>query len=214
MMLIGMYDSPFVRPVAISMKVLGIAFEHANWSVGRDLERIREFNPLGRVPTLVLDDGTSLIETFAILDHLDELVGPERALLPAAGNARRDAMQIVAITNGALEKAREQINERIWRPADKRHPPWVERCRAQMHGALTELERRCAARGVGNWLVDGRMTRADIMLACAFTFLPESVGLTGKEAAPYPSARALAERCEALPEFESTRLAWSAPLTG
>jgi glutathione S-transferase len=213
MMLIGMYDSPFVRPVAISMKVLGIPFEHADWSVGRDFERICEFNPLGRVPTLVLDDGTSLVETFAILDHLDELVGPERALLPAAGKARRDAMQIVAIANGALEKARDQINERIWRPADKRHPPWVERCRAQMHGALTELERRCAARGAGNWLVDGRMTRADIMLACAFTFLPEAVGLTGKEAVPYASARALAERCEALPEFKSTRLAWSAPLT-
>lgn len=122
-------------------------------------------------------------------------------------------MQIVAITNGALEKARDQINERIWRPAEKRHEPWVERCRGQMHGALAELERRCAARGAGNWLVDGRMTRADLMLACAFSFLPQSVGLTAKESALYPAVHALTERCEALPEFKSTFVAWSAPGT-
>lgn len=213
MLLIGMYDSPFVRPVAISMKLLGIPFEHANWSVGKDFDRIREFNPLGRVPALVLDDGTSLVETWTMLDYFDECVGPERALLPARGNARRDAMQIVAITNGALEKARDQLNERLWRPAEKRHEPWVERCRGQMHGALAELERRCAARGTGNWLVDGRMTRADLMLACAFSFLPQSVGLTAKEAALYPAVQALTERCEALPEFKSTFVAWSAPGT-
>ena len=82
MMLIGMFDSPFVRPVAISMKMLDIPFEHANWSVGKDFERIRDYNPLGRVPTLVLDDGEALIETSAMLDYLDERSGPERALLP------------------------------------------------------------------------------------------------------------------------------------
>ena len=56
MLLIGMFDSPFVRRVAISMKLLGLSFEHANWSVGKDFDRIRQYNPLGRVPTLVLDD--------------------------------------------------------------------------------------------------------------------------------------------------------------
>ena len=76
MMLIGMFDSPFVRPVAISMKLLDIPFEHADWSVGKDFERIRRYNPLGRVPTLVLDDGEALMETSAILDYLDERVGP------------------------------------------------------------------------------------------------------------------------------------------
>jgi glutathione S-transferase len=53
MLLIGMFDSPFVRRVAISMKLLEIPFEHANWSIGRDFESIREYNPLGRVPTLL-----------------------------------------------------------------------------------------------------------------------------------------------------------------
>jgi glutathione S-transferase len=209
-LLIGMFDSPFVRPVAVSLKLLGIPFEHANWSVGKDYERIREFNPLVRVPTLVLDDGTALMECAAILDHLDDGVGPSRALLPDSGRERRDALQIAAIAMGAAEKGREQVYERVFRPADKRHEPWLARCRAQMHGGLAELDARCASRGAGRWLVDEKITRADVMLGCAFTFLTESVGLTETEA-PYAALRALVARCEALPEFAATRVAWSAP---
>jgi len=62
MILIGMFDSPFVRRVAVSMHLLDLPFEHRNWSVGKDFDQIRRYNPLGRVPTLVLDDGESLIE--------------------------------------------------------------------------------------------------------------------------------------------------------
>ncbi len=210
MLLIGMFDSPFVRPVAISMKLLGIPFEHANWSVGKDFERIREFNPLVRVPTLVLDDGSPLVDSFAILDYLDERAGEARALLPQSGPERQAVLQIAAIATGAAEKGREQAYERVFRPADKRHPPWIERCSAQMHGGLGELNRICAKCGNGRWLVTDRISRAEIVLTSAFTFLTESVGLT-EEAAPYPALRALVARCEALPEFQSTRLAWAAP---
>ena len=102
--LIGMFDSPFVRRVAVSMRLLGLPFEHRDWSVGRDFERIRAFNPLGRVPTLVLDSGEALLESAAILDYLDERAGAERALLPAAGVARRTALRLMAIATGAAEK--------------------------------------------------------------------------------------------------------------
>src|SRR6202167_3570559 len=96
MILIGMFDSPFVRRVAVSMNLLEIPFEHRNWSVGKDFELIRQFNPLGRVPALVLADGESLIDSAAILDFLDDSVGPERALLPRPGKERRDALRVVA----------------------------------------------------------------------------------------------------------------------
>ena len=85
MLLIGMFDSPFVRRVAVSLKRLDIGFEHANWSVGRDFDRIRAYNPLGRVPTLVLDDGEALIESSAILDYIDELAGPSARCCRASG---------------------------------------------------------------------------------------------------------------------------------
>ncbi|HEY1075478.1 MAG TPA: glutathione S-transferase family protein [Fontimonas sp.] len=105
MILIGMFDSPFVRRVAVSMKLLGLDFEHRNWSVGKDQAEIRRYNPLGRVPTLVLDDGEALAESFAILDFLDQSVGPARALLPASGRERRDALQLMALASGAAERA-------------------------------------------------------------------------------------------------------------
>src|SRR5687768_12235354 len=123
MLLIGMFDSPFVRRVAITMRLLEIPFEHANWSVGRDFSRIREYNPLGRVPTLVTDDDERLMESAAILDYLDELVGPQRALLPRSGSERREALNLMAMATGAAEKGVLQLYERAFRPEEKRHQP-------------------------------------------------------------------------------------------
>jgi glutathione S-transferase len=210
MLLIGMYDSPFVRRVAISLKLCDIAYEHGDWSVGADFERIRQYNPLVRVPTLVLDDGEVLMESQALLDYLDELVGPQRALLPRVGRERRTALKLMAAAMGAAEKAREQVYERAFRPPEKRHEPWLARCRTQMHGALAELERYAAARGAGRWLVGERMTQADITLVCAFTFLSEALSLS-PNSAPYPALGSLAARCEALPEFQSTKLEFFVP---
>lgn len=212
MLLIGMFDSLFVRRVAVSMKVLDIHFEHANWSVGKDFDRIRQYSALGRVPALVLDDGEVLVESAAILDYLDQRVGPERALLPAAGEARRHALQAVSLAIGAAEKGRDALYEWIMRPADKRHQPWAERCRGQMHGALRELEARYATRGLGHFLHGERLAQADITTTCVLTFLSESVGL-GAEGAQYPCLATLTDRCESLPAFKETRSPWFAPQT-
>ncbi len=84
MILIGQYDSPFVRRVAIALHVYGIGYEHRPWSTFGEADKIAPYNPLRRVPTLVLDDGETLIESGAILDYLDECVGPARAMIAAA----------------------------------------------------------------------------------------------------------------------------------
>src|ERR1700678_4354176 len=157
-----MFDSPFVRRVAISMQWLDIGYEHADWSVGRDFDRIRQHNPLGRVPTLVLDDGEVLAESAAILDYLDDRVGPARALLPAGGRERREALKLAALAMGAADKGRDQIYERAFRPSDKRHQPWVERCRTQMHGGLGAIERHCERLGANTWLIGDTLSQADI----------------------------------------------------
>jgi glutathione S-transferase len=206
MLLIGMFDSPFVRRVAVSLKLLGFEFEHANWSVGKDHTQIRRYSPLGRVPTLVLEDGEVLTESAAILDHLDSVVGPQRALVPANGAARRQVLQLMALAIGAAEKGRDQIYERIVRPSEKRHEPWEERCRSQMHGAFGEIE-RWQARRPGRWLVGEHLTQADITLTCAWACMRDALSL---EQGPYPSLTALAERCEALPEFVATHMPWFA----
>ena len=87
MILIGQYDSPFVRRVAIAMRLYGMAFEHRPWSTFGDAQRIAAFNPLRRVPTLVLDEGDVLVDSVSILDHLDEVAGPAKALIANRGRS-------------------------------------------------------------------------------------------------------------------------------
>jgi glutathione S-transferase len=209
MILIGMFDSPFVRRVAVSMKILQVPFEHRNWSVGKDFELIRQFNPLGRVPALVQPDGDTLIESATILDFLDENAGPERALLPRSGEPRREALRIIAIAVGGAEKGVLQVYETAFRPPEKRYRPWVERCHTQTHAALAELDRLCQVRG-GEWLIGNRITQADITATCAYTFLSDALNIN-RDAVMYPALNAVAARCEALPEFRSVKAAWFAP---
>src|SRR5215475_3997948 len=105
MFLIGQYDSPFVRRTAIAMRLYGIAFEHKPWSTFGDADKIAPYNPLRRVPTLVLDGGEALIDSVAILDYLDELVGPEKAMIAAKGAERRRHLRIIALSTGLGDKS-------------------------------------------------------------------------------------------------------------
>jgi glutathione S-transferase len=210
MLLIGMFDSPFVRRVAVSMKLLEVPFEHANWSVGKDFDRIREYNPLGRVPTLVTDDGFRLMESAAILDYLDERAGPERALLPRSGPERRAALNLMAMATGAAEKGVMQLYERVFRPEERRHAPWVERCHVQMSASLAALDRAVGERGVSQWLVGKRITQADITAVCAFTFLNDALRVAA-DRVMFASLATLAARCESLPAFQDTRMKFQAP---
>ncbi|MBC7973376.1 MAG: glutathione S-transferase family protein, partial [Myxococcales bacterium] len=139
MILVGQYDSPYVRRVAISLHLLELPFTRNPISVFGDADAMREINPLGRIPSLVLEDGEVLIDSAAILDYLDEQVGPARALLPVSGEPRRHALQIIAIATGAIDKAGAIAYERMLRPLDKQHAPWLERCAVQLASALAAL---------------------------------------------------------------------------
>src|SRR5215831_5707533 len=125
MILVGQYDSPYVRRVAVSLKLLGFAYRHDTRSVFGDFDSTRQTNPVGRIPSLVLDDGEVLIDSAAILDWLDDTVGPKHALLPQAGPARRRALRLVALSTGAIDKAAASAYERIIRPAARRWPEWI-----------------------------------------------------------------------------------------
>ena len=207
MKLIGMLDSPFVRRVAVSLALLELPYEHADWSVGRDFERIRAVSPLGRVPVLVLPDGEALIDSAVILDYLDDLVGPSRALLPPTGAARRHAQFLMAYAIGAADKGREQIYENAWRPPERRHGPWLARVAEQMHGALGVLEALSAS--AGRFLVEDRLTQAEITLACAFTFLADTV--LQEAAGAYPALAARVAALEAGPAFKATHRPFFTP---
>jgi glutathione S-transferase len=201
MILIGQYDSPFVRRVGIALTLYGLPFEHRPWSTFSDAEKIRAYNPLVRVPTLVLDDGAVLIDSHIILDYLDSLVPAGRAMFPASEPARHRALAVAALATGLADKAVSLFYERaLHREVSE---VWVGRCRAQMAAALAALEADRAGRA-GPWWFGERIGHADIAVAAALRFIaeahPEAVSLAG-----YPALAAHASRLEALPAFQQIR---------
>ena len=196
MILIGQYDSPFVRRVAIAMRLYGMAYEHRPWSVFGDADKLAAYNPLRRVPTLVLDDGVALVESGAILDWLDEQAGPGRALIAASGVARRDALRICALASGLADKAVSLVYERVVH--DRATPAWVERCRAQVGGVLDVLEADRAGRAP--WWFGDRLGHADIIVGTVLRFVGEAHPDVF-DAARWPALAAHSQACEALPDF-------------
>src|SRR5213593_699463 len=190
MILIGQYDSPFVRRVAIAMRFYGIAFEHKPWSTFGDADKIAPYNPLRRVPTLVLDDGEALIESTMILDYLDDLVGPDKAMIARSGDARRRHLRIAALAMGLGDKGVSLLYERVL---------WIERCKSQISGVLAVLEKERAAVKTPYWFGEN-IGHADIAVACVLRFTGEAHPALFD--ARYPALRAHAERCEALPPFQ------------
>ena len=197
MFLIGQYDSPFVRRVAIVLRFYGMAFEHRPWSTFGDADKIAPHNPLRRVPTLVLDSGEALIESTAILDYLDELVGPEKAMMAERGDLRRRQLRICALGSGLADKAVSLIYERVLRKDQLKL--WVERCEAQIGGVLDLLEQERAGVATPFWF-GTRIGHADIMVACALRFTGEAHPAL-LSAARHPALTAHAAQCEALPPF-------------
>jgi glutathione S-transferase len=197
MILIGQYDSPFVRRVGIALVLYGLPFEHRPWSTFADAEKIRPYNPLTRVPTLVLDDGEVLADSHLILDYLDSLVPPERALFPAAEPARRRALRVAGLGTSLADKAVSLFYEK--RLHAEMSEAWAGRCRAQIAGALAVLESDRAARP-GPWWFGDRLGHADIAVACALRFVAEAHPDLAPPAA-HPALAAHAAKAEALPAF-------------
>ena len=198
MFLIGQYDSPFVRRTAIALRLYGIPFEHKPWSTFGDAETIAPYNPLRRVPTLVLDDGEALIESTAILDYLDELVGPEKAMIARSGPERRKQLRICALATGLGDKAVSLVYERALRKEQSKL--WIERCEAQIGGVLAVLEKEHAAVRTP-YLYGERIGHSDIAVACVLRYTSEAHPQLF-DASRYGALAAHAARCEALPSFQ------------
>jgi glutathione S-transferase len=206
MILIGQFDSPFVRRVGIALQLYGFGYEHRPWSVWADADAIAPFNPLRRVPILVLDDGEALIESGAILDALDDLVGPTRALTPPTPDARRSARQVAALATGMADKAVALLYEHVLRAETGRSPAWVARCQSQIVATLGTLERAYVGRRAEPYWGGDAVGHADIAVACAVRFLREAhPDLTATLAAPTPLVDRLCAACEALPAFQAVQ---------
>ena len=199
MILIGQYDSPFVRRVGVALSLYQLPFEHRPWSTFADADKIRPYNPLVRVPTLVLDSDEVLIESHHIIDHLDSLVSVDRRMYPAAEPVRHQALKIAALATGLADKAVILFYEN--RLHSHVSQIWVDRCRSQINAAIAALE--SARRGAtSNYWFGNRIGHSDIAVACAIRFVVEAhPGLVSPN--DFPLLAADAARLEALPVFQS-----------
>ena len=197
MILIGQYDSPFVRRVGIALRLYGMGFEHRPWSVFGQAAEIAALNPLMRVPTLVLDDGFVLTDSHMMLDHLDGLAAVP--LFPRAGPERMRALKVAALGTGLAEKAVALFYERRLHAVTA--ADWEARLARQMGQVLAALEEECPE---GWWF--GTLGHADVAVACALRFAAEAHGI----ALP-PRLAAFSARAEALPVFQEIAQPFVAP---
>ncbi|NRQ13229.1 glutathione S-transferase family protein [Ensifer sesbaniae] len=199
MILIGQYDSPFVRRVGIALSLYGIAFEHRPWSSFGNADELRAYNPLTRVPTLVLDDGLALTDSHIILDYLDSLVSDEEALFPRYEPERHRALRIAALATGLGDKAVSLFYEK--RLHGEVSAVWVDRCRRQIEETLGVLEASRAQSQSEYWFSQ-RIGHADIAVAAVLRFLRD-VHSDLVATSRYPHLHAHAEKLEALPVFQT-----------
>jgi glutathione S-transferase len=201
--LVGLWDSPFVRRVAVTMRLYGIRFEPAFYSVYRHAEQMRAINPLLTAPSLMLPDGEVLIDSAAIIDYLDELHGRKNALTPPDGIARRQVLNVVAQASVACEKVGQLYRELDWRPADLRYSTAIDRFRSQIAESMRLLDQRLD----GEWYVGTQMTQADIAAAIMYRFVQYyTAALNCLPPQPLAKLAGLSQRCELLDAFRLTPL--------
>jgi glutathione S-transferase len=200
MQLIGMLDSPYVRRVAISLKVLGIDFGLEQVSVFRHFDRFAGINPVVKAPTLVTDDGVVLMESTLILEHIAEIA--PRRLMPADRAGHEQALRQVGLALAACEKTVSIIYECNQRPAEKQHQPWLDRISGQLLAAYRALEREASP----DWFTGEELMQPQITTAVAWRFTQHMVS----EIVPaddFPKLAVLSARAEKLEPFRETRFA-------
>ncbi len=199
MRLIGMLDSPFVRRVAVALQLLEIPFEHDPLSVFSTFEQFGRINPVVKAPSFVCDDGTVLMDSALIIEHLEAVAG--RRLWPEALAERTRALRVTGLALAACEKVMQIVYEHHLRPADKLHAPWLERVTGQMMAALTGLDAEIARHPPA--ATQAAMTQDGLCAAIAWRFMQIKLEVPVPDAT-CPALAAHSARCEALPAFRST----------
>lgn len=148
MKLIGMMDSPYVRRVAVSLALYGVEFESLPLSVFSGFDEFSRINPVVKAPTVVLDNGTQLMDSTLLLHYFETTNPAGRRLLPAHPEALARDLHLLGVILAACEKAVQHVYEHRLRPEEKQHQPWIARVTGQLLAACREWDARLADRAV------------------------------------------------------------------
>ncbi|WP_421695867.1 glutathione S-transferase family protein [Aestuariivirga sp.] len=200
MILVGQFDSPFVRRVAVTLHHYHMPYSRNPISVFRNVDEVQKINPLVRVPSLILETGETLIDSSAIIDHLDEMAGPARALTPPHGPERRKVLQAIVLALGTADKCVALFFERLFHIDKHINRDFEKRMMQQIAAALAKLEHECGA----PWFHDNKFTQADITTGCLVGYMKMRV----PDVFPvdkFPKLHALALHCETKEDFVKAR---------
>ena len=198
MRLIGMLDSPYVRRVAVSLKLMGLEFELNQVSVFRGFDEFKAINPVVKAPTLVTEDGVVLMDSGLILDYAERLAGASCSLMPMGGREYAEALRVVGLALAACEKTVQIVYERNLRPSEKQHQPWLDRVQGQLLTAYEEVETAAAQQAA--WFGGTKLMQPDITVAVGWRFAQHSVPEV-VSAADFPRLAAHSARAETLSAF-------------
>jgi glutathione S-transferase len=192
--------SPYARKVRIALLEKGIPFELMTEVPWHGSTATPAYNPLEKLPVLVLPDGSGVYESRFILEWL-EVMHPTPPLLPADPRLALAARQVEVIADGICDAVVLLFFERMRGPAQASEP-WMARQRRKVEGGLRTLAQRAEAAGTG-WLVGDSFGLAEIAAGAALGYLK----LRFSEldwAAQYPALAALSAKLEARPAFQAT----------
>lgn len=198
MQLIMSPTSPYARKVRVVLLEKSLPFESVVDIPWNPDTQVPDFNPLGKVPVLHLQDGTVLYDSRVIVQFLEQQ-HPQPALLPQ-GMARIRALRIEALADGIIDAAVAIFLERKRTPA-MQDAAWIARQEHKVGRGLLAAESELSLHG---WCVDGGFGLADIALGCALGYIDLRLGLSWREA--HPRVANLLERLNQRPAFAETAL--------
>ncbi|MFZ5690355.1 MAG: glutathione S-transferase family protein [Pseudomonadota bacterium] len=192
--------SPFGRKVKIAAAVLGLIdrIDIVPADTNDAADELRTQNPLGKIPTLILDDGRTLFDSRVILEYFDHLAGGGR-IIPANPDARFAALRMQALCDGIMDASILQVYEARFRPEAMRHQPWLDYQAEKVTRALAALEAEPQA-------LNPIPHVGQIALACALGY--QDLRFSGTWRGSHPNLVAWLGRFAAqVPAFEKTRVA-------
>jgi glutathione S-transferase len=199
MILLSAPPSPFGRKVKIAIALLGLSDRIRVETVEtiKDQAPLQARNPLGKIPTLILDDGGTLFDSRVILDYLDHLAGGGK-IIPREPTARFAALRMQALCDGILEASLLQVYERRYRPEPLWHQPWLEYQGGKVARALDVLEQDPPR-------LDPLPDIGQITLACALGY--QDLRFQGRWRETYPALVQWLDRFAAqVPAFAATKV--------
>lgn len=192
--------SPFVRKCTIAALVLGLEdrIDAQPADTTDPLDPLRQQNPLGKIPTLILDDGNTLYDSRVIVAYLDQVAGGNK-LFPVDPMQRIEVMKLEALADGIMDAAILQVYEKRFREEHERSHRWVERQADRMNAALSHLETTLPS-------ASGAPTAGTIAVACALGYL--DLRFEGAWRRSYPGLVAWLDAFRAMvPAYDATAAA-------